>query len=397
MTRFKTIVSGHIGALTICVCVLSMLRPADAMANATVPGAAPAVNVPMSSDRWRPDGNTEFLAGGILRINDGKATLGGLSFGDGTIAFDLKPIGEEIPGVGFRQGADGAAEVFYLRPQPHCEAAYDCVQYAPQAHGNLMWDIYPEYQGPAPVTETGWNHVKLLVSGHRLRAFVNGAAVLAVDHLAGDLPQGGLSLQGPASFANLVVTPGVDQAAFASPAPDATDTAPGLVRAWQVSAASVLPDGHIPTRDEMPGMVAPWSDIDAERFGLVNLSRRFGGVAERGAAAVAWLRTTIVSDRDRTVPVSLGWTREVWVFANGSPVFADKNLYYPSASRRRPDGTLSLLNGSFDLPLHKGKNVIAVALSNRFPGSVGHWGWGLEMRLDNPVGITLPAQSKHVP
>lgn len=120
-------------------------------------------------------------------------------------------------------------------------------------------------------------------------------------------------------------------------------------------------------------------------------------MAERGAAGVAWLKTTIISDRDRTVPVSLGWTREVWVFANGKPVFADKNLYYPSASRKRRDGTLSLLNGSFDLPLHKGKNMIAVALSNRFPGSVSHWGWGLEMRLDDPVGITLPAQAKGVP
>lgn len=397
MTRFKTIISGHIGALTICVCVLSMLRPADATASETIHGAIRAVNVPMTADRWRADGNTEFLAGGILRINDGKAALGDLSFGDGSIAFDLKPIGEEIPGVGFRNGADGVAEIFYLRPQPHCEAAYDCVQYAPQAHGILMWDIFPEYQGPAPVSEDGWNHVKLLVSGHKLRAFVNGAAVLAVDHMAGDLQQGSLSLQGPALFANLVVTPGVDQAAFASPAPDATDAAPGLVRAWQVSTASALPDGHVPLQGEMPGATARWSRIDAERFGLVNLSRRFGGVAERGAAAVAWLRTTIVSDRDRTVPVSLGWTREVWVFANGSPVFADKNLYYPSASRKRPDGTLSLLNGSFDLPLHKGKNMIAVALSNRFPGSVSHWGWGLEMRLDDPVGITLPARAESVP
>ncbi|MGI4957550.1 MAG: hypothetical protein ACRYGI_08140 [Janthinobacterium lividum] len=397
MTRFKTMISCHLGALTMSVCVVLTLWLAQATANERKPGTTPGVNVPMTQDRWRTDGNVEFLAGGILRINDGQAALGGLSFGDGSIAFDLKPIGEDMPGIGFRQGADGAAEIFYLRTQPHCDVAYDCVQYTPQAHGILMWDIYPEYQGPAPVKENGWNHVKLLVSGQKLRAFVNGAAVLSVDHLAGDLRQGGLSLRAPALFANLVVTPGVDQAAFASPAPDATDTAPGLVRAWQVSTASVLPDGHTPLQGEMPGAAARWSGIDAERFGLVNLSRRFGGVAERGAAAVAWLKTTIVSDRDRTVPVSLGWTRDVWVFANGSPVFADKNLYYPSASRKRPDGTLSLLNGSFDLPLHKGKNMIEVALSNRFPGSVGHWGWGLEMRLDAPAGITLPAQAKGVP
>lgn len=397
MTRFATIISCHLGASAVCVCVWLALWPVLATATETIPGTTPAVTVPMTPDRWQADGNVEFLSGGILRINDGKAALGGLSFGDGSITFDLKPIGEDIPGIGFRNGADNAGEIFYLRPQPRCEAAYDCVQYAPQAHGLLMWDIYPEYEAPAPVRENDWNHVKLLVSGQKLRAFVNSAAVLSVDHLAGDLRQGSLSLQGPALFANVVVSPSVDQAAFASPAPDATDTAPGLVRAWQVSTASVLPDGHIPLLGEMPGGTTRWSGIDVERYGLVNLSRRFGGVAERGSSAIAWLRTTIVSDRDRTVPVSLGWTREIWVFANGSPVFADKNLYYPSASRKRPDGTLSLLNGSFDLPLHKGKNMIAVALSNRFPGSVAHWGWGLEMRLDEPAGIILAAPAKAAP
>jgi hypothetical protein len=68
---------------------------------------------------------------------------------------------------------------------------------------------------------------------------------------------------------------------------------------------------------------------------------------------------------------------------NGKLVFADKNLYQPPGARKTPDGRLSLENGSFDLPLQKGRNEIAVALANNF------YGWGLELRLDDLKGVQV--------
>ena len=79
------------------------------------------------------------------------------------------------------------------------------------------------------------------------------------------------------------------------------------------------------------------------------------------------------------------------MFVNGKPSFADRNLRYPESARKSPDGRLSLEKGSFDLPLQKGRNQIALALGNDFPGSARHWGWGMELRLDDLDGIELPA------
>ena len=44
---------------------------------------------------------------------------------------------------------------------------------------------------------------------------------------------------------------------------------------------------------------------------------------------MAWIKTTIESDKAQTIHTSFGWVREAWVFVNGKQVFADKNLYMP--------------------------------------------------------------------
>lgn len=72
-------------------------------------------------------------------------------------------------------------------------------------------------------------------------------------------------------------------------------------------------------------------------------------------------------------------------------MFAGKNYYYPPAARRVPDGRLSLRNGTFHLPLQKGANQIAVALSNNFPQGHAHYGWGLLLKLHSPAGLKLAA------
>jgi len=71
------------------------------------------------------------------------------------------------------------------------------------------------------------------------------------------------------------------------------------------------------------------------------------------------------------------------VFVNGKQVFADKNLYQPPAARKNPDGRCSLENGSFTLPLNKGKNEITMAIANNF------YGWGAILRLADVNGLHL--------
>ncbi len=156
---------------------------------------AQPVRVPMTAAVWHrvdPGAGTktdvsflirEGFPQGLAMMKAGAIATDALPFRDVTIECDLKPLAEDIPGIRFRADHDGNAEEFYLRTGPDCRASDDCIQYAPAIHGFMLWNIYPEYQTAAPVLD-GWNHVKLVVSGQRMQASINGIPVLAVGKLA---------------------------------------------------------------------------------------------------------------------------------------------------------------------------------------------------------------------
>jgi hypothetical protein len=370
--------------IVLCVCCLSSLPIAQ---------AAEPITINMTADHWQTKENAEFLRQlgfyhGLMRLNSGDAVLKGITFSDGTIEFDVNTIGRGAPGIAFRQQDEKNFELLYLRPDPACPAFRACIQYAPQTHGVLLWDLFPQYQTRAPLRENGWNHIKMVVSGRRMNVFVNDATspTLEVGRLEGDALKGGLHLEGPGTFANMVITPDAVAGLSPEPATDPTDGDRRLLRNWRLSTFSALPDGKEPLYSEMPGASPEWKTISTERNGLVNLSRQYGRPLPEPKRSVAWLRTTITSDRRQTKKVDIGWTREVWVFVNGKLVFADKNLWELEGSRKFPDGRCSLENGAITLPLEPGDNEVAVAIANNF------YGWGLMLRLADPEGVHLATE-----
>jgi len=370
--------------IAFCVCFLSALPIAL--------GAEP-IAINMTADHWEAKENAEFLRQlgfyqGLMRLNSGDAVLKGVTFSDGTIEFDVNTIGRGAPGIAFRQQDDNNFELLYLRPDAACPAFRACIQYAPQTHGVLLWDLFPQYQTRAPLRESGWNHIKMVISGRRMNVFVNDAPspTLEVGRLEGDAMKGGLRLQGPGTFANLVITPDAVDGLSTEPATDPLDGDHGLVRNWRLSMFSALPNGRDPMYSEMPGVSQEWKPIITERKGLVNLSREYGKPLPEPNRAVAWLKTTITSDTKQTKKVDIGWTRELWVFVNGKLVYADKNFFESEESRKVPDGRCSLENGSFTLPLEAGDNEVAVAIANNF------FGWGLKLRLADPEGVHVAAK-----
>jgi hypothetical protein len=86
----------------------------------------------------------------------------------------------------------------------------------------------------------------------------------------------------------------------------------------------------------MPSPSAEWKTLITERKGLANISRIYGRPLPESTRAVAWLKTTITSDRRQTKNVEIGWTRELWVFVNRTLVYADKNLFEVDGSRNSP-------------------------------------------------------------
>ena len=182
--------------MALCICFLSALPIAQ---------AAEPMTVTMTSDRWQTKENAEFLRElgfyhGLMRLNSGNAVLKDITFSDGTIEFDVNTIGRGAPGIAFRQQDEGNFELLYLRPDPSCPAFRAGMQYAPETHGVLHWDLFPQYQPRAPLRENGWNHIKMVVSRRRMNVFVNDAPspTLEVGRLEGDQMKGGLRLQGQA-------------------------------------------------------------------------------------------------------------------------------------------------------------------------------------------------------
>lgn len=356
--------------------------------------------VSMTASHWHPVSDKpdvqyvakEGFPDGIIVLKSGDVALNDVSFRDGTIEFDMKPLAEDIPGIRFRQRDHQNGEEFYIRSLPDCRAENDCIQYSPVINGFMLWNVYPQYQKRAPVSADGWNHVRLVVSGKRMNVFINDSVrpSLAVGELLGNTQQGGLELHGPAAFANLVVTSGETDGLSPVALPDSMGHAVGVARAWALGPLTPLHYGSAPTYAERPQGLDAWKPVHSERFGIVNLNRKFN--ASNEPPALTWIKTSVDSDRDQTTQVSLGWIGQAWVFVNGSMITTGKNFYYPESERRSPDGRLSLENGSFFIPLHHGHNEIMIAMYSSVHDDARSrtaYGWGLAMRYDNMLGLAL--------
>ncbi len=364
---------------------------------------AQTIAVPMTADRWTVTGDAAYLPASassspVLQLKSGSADLKDLVFQDGTIDFDIGLVNHGIVGIKFRQQDKENADVFYIRPQPNCQTSFDCIQYMPLEHGAFEWDLFPQFETAAPIASNGWNHIKLVVSGRRLKVFVNNTKTpsLTIASMEGPALSGSIALHGPAYFRNLTIRPSAVQ----GPALISANASDRLFfRRWQVAPPSVLPTvtdsalkeqvGKAPSYHDMPPASAPWRAVSAKDTGLVNLSREVGSAKQGSTVSLAWLKTSVVSDRDQLKPASVGWVREIWIYVNGKLVYADRNLYGLPAASKNPDGRLSLENGSFALPLKKGVNEIAIALDDNLPGNTQHFGWGVELKLKDLAGIHL--------
>ena len=376
------------------ICALSVLGAASAFASTVMP-----LPISLVADNWQASGNATFIAReafpqGILQVTteseQGFVALKDMHFDNGTIEFDIKPVGEEMPGIRFHQKNGDTADMLYIRVSPDCPASQDCLQYVPIIKSRVLWDVYPQYQASAPFRENEWNHIRLVISGKRMNVYVNGRAEpsLRVAHLEGDASTGTIAFEGTAYYANLTLAPGVTDGLDPKAPADPAAGDPRYLVQWQgTDPVSMGTTDHL-SLSNMPSSGSRWSPVTADYGGLINLSRFHAPTPKQAPAQVIWLHTTVRSNREQMRHVAVGWLREIWVYANGKPVFSGKNLYNVKGGRKAPDGRLSLENDGFDLPLHKGANDIVVAIDGNTPDMRGRYGWGFIMRMDQVEGIT---------
>lgn len=134
------------------------------------------------------------------------------------------------------------------------------------------------------------------------------------------------------------------------------------------------------TASDLPDSSTQWTPIKAESRGIVNVSRVFGS-RENDIRRIAWLKTTVQSNKAQEKTVNLGFSDEVWVFINGQISHVDKN-YFGTAGQKS-EGRCTVENASFKISLKEGSNEILIGLANYF------YGWGIIARLDNMDGLQV--------
>ena len=349
------------------------------------------INVPMKAENWEfQEQKVEFLAyksKPAMKIlpNAGQVVLKSPDFTNGTIEFDVEPLDPSFDSVYFRWQNAGENECFYLRTElAGNPAAGAAVQYAPILGGINLWDMLGHFQANASFQKQAWNHIKLVVSGAQMRAYVNSESqpTLAVPRLEGNVTNGRIAFGGEAIISNLVIKPNAIEGLSPLAGIDPTDNEPRYLRHWQMSQAVVIPKGIDFSYDLMPTPDTAWTPIDAERRGLINITRKFG---KADARRIVWLKTRLKSESAQTRRLAFGFSDDVWVLINGKLLYVDKN-WYSHPIRKEPDGRCSIENTAFNLPLNAGDNELLIGVANDF------YGWGIVARIDTLAGISVERQ-----
>lgn len=348
--------------------------------------------ISLTPDKWEfKEGKVEFFdkngakAMRIKQGNQGAVLLKDVVFKDGTIEFDFEPASPmtlgSSPTVYFRGNAQkNDTEIFYIRARPNRPTANDAIQYASILGGVNMWDMYPEYQAPALFEADKTNHLKMVISGKQIRVYVNdmNKPALQIPELEGNTSEGSIALDGGVVISNMQIKPDVVENLPAFAAPDLTDHDAQYLRNWTVTKPIELPGGSELTNANLPKPETFAETISAERLGLINLTRKFGGNNKR---KVVWLKARIKTETAQKNVMQLGFSDEVWIFLNNQMVYLDKNLYLQAPMRKYPEGRISVQNTKVNLNLKQGENELLIAVANDF------YGWGIIARLETMEGV----------
>jgi len=372
-----------VAVLALCVCCAGVL------------GAAEAESFPADSARWQLGLKakvSEYLGRRCLALEDDAATLKDFEMADGVIDADM--AGTEARGfynILFRMQANGDGELVYLRP--HKSGLDDAQQYSPMFQGTGAWQIYngPGFTAAVDIPRNRWFHVRLAITGAQAKLYVGNMAVpsLVVNDLKSGVRKGGVGFTG-VHVSNVEIRR-MPPAAWERHEPSTPST---TITAWSLSPSldALAHDLERPlTKSETEGMT--WQEVMAEAPGFVVINRFRKGpdlfptfardfskrLEPQKGMQLVYARTTIVSDRDQTKKLNIGYSDDVSVFLN------DRILYRGrSAQRFRDPGFLGIVNAENDavyLPLKRGRNELVLAVSELTGG------WGFICRFDDRNGI----------
>ena len=396
--KIKNAIFNLLTYLSLIVC-LSLQQYAVAQTHSSVQGKI--IRIPFEASRFdTSQRKAEFLTYKgvhvmkILPFSSRQTRpilLKDFNFTNGTIEFDARPVEGNYTdemAINFHQKDNFNFESLYLRTQENESVQRDdAIQYTPVISSVNLWDVMTPFRGYALIHNKDWNHFKLIISGAQMLVYINSrdTPALVVSRLEGNYAAGGISFDGEAIFANLVIRP--DQTEGLSPAAgfDLTDNDPNYIRRWQVSYPRKLDIGQQLTEDDLPGDTVKWMPITAERRGLINLYRKFESTELTSYPVnnrYVWLKTVVKSSAKQTVKVDFGYSKEVYVFINKRLLYEGKN----EAGQRyakNPGGRIAVTNATIEIPLNQGDNEIIIGIAAPL------YGWGIMARVESLTNLNI--------
>jgi hypothetical protein len=306
-----------------------------------------------------------------------------------TIEYDIAVKGpRSFVGVAFRADTLGGYEDFYIRP--HQTGRFDAIQYTPVYHGVSGWQLYPEGNATLDIPRDQWLHVKLVISGSRMEAYIDGQSepAIVVDELVRGRSRGLLALKSnfpaeghpadffPTAFANVVIQSSDELAGYTAAAPPPPET--GFITNWDLSPAYAASLGVI---EAVPAdWIASdgWETVETDSKGRVNIAR-YRVLPREGGTVL--MRATIHSAGEQSKRLNFGASDRVSVFLNGKVLFTGDNTYRSRSLRYL--GVMTIDNDALFLPLQQGENELLFAVSEAFGG------WGVTARFEDLAGIEL--------
>ena len=353
-------------------------------------GAA-AQPVPFDSRHWKLEGDARletYLGRTALTAHRGAGVAEGVSFQDGTVELDMA-VGthRDFAIIALRRTGEGEYEEFYFRT--HKSELPDAIQYCPAWQGVGGWQLFhgPGYTARATFVRDQWIPVRIVLSGDRAAIFEGQTPQpqLVVDHLVRETRAGGIGLEvaivddahpeARTAFSNVVLKPGVVDFDFSKAPPRAIDPPPGLIQRWELSDAFVPARGAIRTLPQARG----WRTVSTLPNGLVVFERYVKRSEDERSAALA--RVVVDAPADEVRPFRFGYSDEVTVFLNATPLFSGDAHY--SHDNPRQEGLIGLFQATVYLPLKKGRNELVLAVADVFGG------WGVMGQFPEAEGLRI--------
>ena len=358
---------------------------------------------PLTNNHWSSlSSNAEFInyksVKAVRSTNDKPINifLNDFEFSTGTIEFDVELNGRGFPGINFHIDKDTLnSEIFYIRyfGKPN-KLLRTTLQYAAVIDSVNLWDVSDEYQAAALIKENDWNHVKLVISENQMKAYVNDMEkpALHVPILEGVTKDGGISLSGDVTYANMVIKPDYVENLSSEKGYDRASYDPNYLKSWKILKPINFPTGFsfMKQINRSPGMeinskyyekAKGWENINAGPRGFVNITKKYGKTP-RDKRRLTWLKTRVISSSDQLKTMNIGFSDEVWVVINGQPLYQDE-IYFGAPGMKQPRGRCSLDNATIQIPLKSGENEILIGVTNYF------FGWGIVARWEEMDGISL--------